>query len=271
VIHDITVIIIVMSISIISLSPLLQSQAQAIAKQYHFDYIEATGLKPHTRFQLQLSEHNLQLVDFNNTTFGPLTINFITGKTAHRRLYGGGKSQLLAKAVGLNKGFKPHLIDATTGLAQDSFVLACLGCKVTMLERSPVLAAMLNNALQHAREVSEISAIVTSMQLIHTDSIEQLCATKLENEPDIIYLDPMFPEKKSHALVKKEMQYLQHLVGKDIDSSQLLSCAIKQAKYRVVVKRPAKAPYLDGQKPQLELGSKKQRFDIYINQKLPIN
>jgi len=259
-----------MSISIISLSPLFQSQAQAIAKQYNFEYIESTELKANTRFQLQLSAQNLQLVDYNNPTFNPLIIDFIAGKAAHRRLYGGGKSQLLAKAVGLNKGFKPNLIDATTGLAQDSFVLACLGCKVTMLERSPVLAALLEHALQRAREDSEISPIIASMQLIHSDSIKQLCTTKLSSQPDIIYLDPMFPEKKGHALVKKEMQYLQHLVGKDIDSSQLLSCAIKQAKYRVVVKRPAKAPYLDGQKPQLQLGSKKQRFDIYINQKLPV-
>ena len=259
-----------MSISIISLFPALQSQAQAIAKKYDFQYLEPTDQKPSSRFQLQLSEQHLQLVDFNNNTYGPLIIDFISGKVSHRRLYGGGKSQLLAKAVGLNKGFKANLIDTTTGLAQDSFVLASLGCKVTMVERSPPLAAMLNDALQRAREDSEISEIISSMKVIQADSIELLCNHKLETAPDIIYCDPMFPEKKGHALVKKEMQYLQYLIGKDMDSAQLLSCAIEQAKYRVVVKRPAKAPYLDGQKPQLELATKKQRFDIYINKKLPV-
>jgi len=259
-----------MSIPIISLSPKLQSQAKSIASQYGFQYEDMDNTISTSHFQLQLSEQHLQLVDNQNSHFAPLVIDFIAGKAAHRRLYGGGKSQLLAKAVGLNKGFKAKIIDATAGLAQDSFVLACLGCKIIMLERSPILAAMLDNALQKARLDSEVNEIISSINLIHTNSIRYLCDTLIESKPDIIYLDPMFPDKKGHALVKKEMQYLQHLVGKDIDSSQLLSCAIKQAKYRVVVKRPAKAPYLDGQKPQLELASKKQRFDIYINQKLPI-
>jgi 16S rRNA (guanine1516-N2)-methyltransferase len=267
-----------MSITIKSLSPALQSRAQAIANKYRFEYIPTSAQNYNknshstaTRFQLQLTEQHLQLVDFDNSSYAPLIIDFISGKTAHRRLYGGGKSQLLAKAVGLNKGFKANLFDATTGLAQDSFVLACLGCKVTMSERSPILNAMLDDALKRASEINEISDIIASMSLIQSDSIKFLCTTDLEDKPDIIYLDPMFPEKKGHALVKKEMQYLQHLIGQDNDSGQLLSCAIKQAKYRVVVKRPAKAPYLDGQKPQLELGSKKQRFDIYINKKLPVN
>jgi len=260
-----------MSITIISLSPAQESQAQAIARKYNFEYRPLhSQFSNNSRFQLQLAEQHLQLVDFDNSSFAPLIIDFISGKSAHRRLYGGGKSQLLAKAVGLNKGFKANLYDATTGLAQDSFVLACLGCKVTMLERSPIIAAMLSDALQRASKVTEIGKIISSMRLIHNDSIKLLCTTSLETKPDIIYLDPMFPEKKGHALVKKEMQYLQHLVGKDTDSSQLLACAIKQAKYRVVVKRPAKAPYLEGLQPQLELGSKKQRFDIYINKKLPV-
>ncbi len=266
-----------MSISIVSLSPSNQSQAQSIAKLYHFNYLSGSEQGSPSRFQLQLTEKHLQLVDLENTSFKPLIIDFTSGKTAHRRLYGGGKSQLLGKAVGLDKGFKPKLLDATTGLGQDSFVLACLGCKVIMLERSAALAAMLKYALQRASEISDIQDIIQNITLIHTDSIRQLCDNHIENslqfvlqnKPDIIYLDPMFPEKKGHALVKKEMQYLQQLIGKDNDSSQLLSCAIKQAKYRVVVKRPAKAPYLDGQKPQLELASKKQRFDIYINLKLP--
>ena len=263
-----------MSISIVSLSPANQSQAQSIASEYGFIYQTESEPVSAERFQLQLSEKHLQLVDLKNISYGPLVIDFITGKSSHRRLYGGGKSQLLGKAVGLNKGFKPYVLDATTGLGRDSFVLACLGCKVTMFERSVVLAAMLNDALQRASKESELYDIIQNITLIHADSIKQLCNKPEENvlqeQPDIIYLDPMFPEKKGHALVKKEMQYLQHLIGQDIDSSNLLSCAVKQAKYRVVVKRPAKAPYLDEQKPQLELSSKKQRFDVYINQKLPV-
>ncbi|MFK5984688.1 MAG: class I SAM-dependent methyltransferase [Pseudomonadota bacterium] len=270
-----------MTISISPSTPSLQLETKKIAQKYQFNYLDCIDTATENHFHLQLTEQHLQLIDLQNSAYNPLLISFVSGKTDHRRLYGGGKSQLLAKAVGLNKGFKAHILDATAGLGGDSFVLACLGCKVTLLERSPVLAAMLADALYRGQQSEEIKSIIASMQLIHADSVQFLCADKAKDktnneqqteqcsQPDIIYLDPMFPDKKGSALVKKEMQYLQQLVGKDMDSSQLLSCAIQQAKYRVVVKRPIRAPLLDGQKPILQLASKKQRFDIYINQKLP--
>jgi 16S rRNA (guanine1516-N2)-methyltransferase len=261
-----------MTIFLTSLKTELEVQATSLAKRYNIPLNSSQNKE--IGLQLQLTSQHLQLVNLDNHSYGPLYIDFIAGKTDHRRLYGGGKSQLLAKSVGLNKGFKGHILDATAGLAGDGFVLASLGCQITLLERSPILSAMIDNALQDAQKVEGIRDIIKSIKLIHTDSLHYLCMENnkdlIENKPDIIYLDPMFPDKKGSALVKKEMQYLQLLIGKDLDSSQLLCCAIKQAKYRVVVKRPAKAPYLDGQQPQLELSSKKQRFDIYINKKLPI-
>ncbi len=267
-----------MPIIITATSPNLESKAKQIAKQFNFEYqpcFNVLDLNPSSseQFLLQLTDQYLQLIDTQNSSYHPLKINFVSGKSDHRRLYGGGKSQLLAKAVGLNKGFKAHILDATAGLGGDSFVMASLGCTVTLLERSPILAAMLDDAITRAGQVGEVKQISQSMQLIHHDSIHYLCHTarhtKLFKKPDIIYLDPMFPEKKGSALVKKEMQYLQQLIGKDDDSVALLSCAIKQAKYRVVVKRPIKAPFIGDKKPLLQLSSKKQRFDIYINQKLP--
>ncbi|MEL7401451.1 MAG: class I SAM-dependent methyltransferase, partial [Pseudomonadota bacterium] len=59
------------------------------------------------------------------------------------------------------------------------------------------------------------------------------------------------------------------LVGKDPDADELLSAALSVARYRVAVKRPAKAPFLADTKPTYQLEGKTSRYDIYVNQKIP--
>jgi 16S rRNA (guanine1516-N2)-methyltransferase len=79
----------------------------------------------------------------------------------------------------------------------------------------------------------------------------------------------MFPHKKKSALVKKEMQAFQRLLGPDQDSEALLSNALNYATSRVVVKRPVSAPELansQDRKPTMAIRSKKHRFDVYIIQ-----
>ena len=69
-------------------------------------------------------------------------VDFLSGALAHRRKYGGGKGQAIAKAIGFKQGTPPpSVLDATAGLGKDAFVMACLGCAVTLLERSPIVAA----------------------------------------------------------------------------------------------------------------------------------
>ncbi len=62
------------------------------------------------------------------------------------------------------------------------------------------------------------------------------------------------------------MVALQNLVGPDLDSEKLLSAALKIAKKRVVVKRPAKAPIieLDNRKPTMSIQSPNTRYDVYV-------
>jgi len=262
-----------MSISLLNQDPDQLEYLQEISQRWNIPLIQQTSSEktvPSNRFFLKLIEGKLQLIDTYPDGPGPLTIDFVTGSSAHRRLYGGGKGQMIAKAVGLNKGFKGNILDATAGLGGDAFVLASLGCQVTLLERSPIIAALLDDALKRGENDTDTSEIIGRMQLIPQDSLEFLKQTEIKPPIHIIYLDPMFPEKKNSALVKKEMQYLQQIIGKDEDSDQLLELAMQHAAYRVVVKRPKSAPHLNNQKPQLELKSKGQRFDIYIRQKLPI-
>ena len=84
------------------------------------------------------------------------------------------------------------------------------------------------------------------------------------DRPQVVYLDPMFPHRRKKALVKKEMQLLQQLLGEDLDSADLLSAALDTARERVVVKRPRTALPLVGRKPDTTMQSPHHRFDIYF-------
>lgn len=212
------------------------------------------------KYQLETIADKLSLV-INDSSFTPLTIDFLAGKASHRREYGGGRGQLIAKAVGLKKYKQPTVLDLTAGLGQDAFVLACLGCRVTMLERSDVMAALLRDALQRLFESD--AAATLSLKLIHQDA--QTYLQQLNEQPDIIYLDPMYPDTKNTAQPKKEMQVLRELIGDDEDAAQLLPLAQAKARYRVVVKRPRHGELLTSLTPDVVYAGKSSRYDVYIN------
>lgn len=90
-------------------------------------------------FSLHYDDKGLSLYKTDEPKLGAINVDFVTGAVAHRRKFGGGKGQSIAKAVGLNKGATPVVLDATAGLGRDGFVLASLGCKVILHERHPWL------------------------------------------------------------------------------------------------------------------------------------
>jgi len=206
-------------------------------------------------------------------------IDFISGDLAHRKQFGGGRGQSIAKAIGLKQGSAPPtVLDATAGLAKDAFVLACLGCPMILVERSPFIVELIRDAIERAKEDEHFQSILnTGFEVIQDSSInylhqlyEMLTDSNSENNypdviyPDVIYLDPMYPDRKKSASVKKNMQILQTLLGKDEDTSELLDAALKVAKKRVVVKRPKGSSNLSKVKPTYQVNSKKTRYDIYI-------
>ncbi|WP_422132760.1 class I SAM-dependent methyltransferase [Endozoicomonas sp. ALD040] len=194
----------------------------------------------------------------------PISVDFVGGKAGHRRKFGGGKGQDIAKAVGLNKGVKPHVLDATGGLGRDAFVLASLGCKVTVIERSPVIAALLEDGIRRAIADPEVSEIAGRMQLIKEDSRHAMASSlSLGKQFDVVYLDPMFPHKEKSAEVKKEMKIFQALLSGDPDADELLEPALKLAQYRVVIKRPRLSPELGNTSPTYKLEGKACRYDIH--------
>lgn len=209
--------------------------------------------------QLWLSGHGLAL---NMPSLGkPFYIDFNGGKYDHRRKFGGGRGQPLAKAVGLKQGQNPSVIDATAGFARDAFVLASLGCSVTMIEQNAIMAALLADALSRATQNADTADIAVRMKIHHSNAIQFLTENYIT--ADVIYMDPMYPTREKSALVKKDMQLLHQLAGADTDSAELLAVARQKAGKRVVVKRPKGAEFVGEQKPSASIQSKNTRFDIY--------
>ena len=227
------------------------------------------GLAQHGEagFALQVGADGLQLVELVEHGPGPVRVDFVEGAAAHRRLHGGGVGQMIAKAVGVQAGIRPHVLDATAGLGRDAFVLATLGCQVDMVERQPLVAALLEDGLQRAALDAEVGPIVARMHLHSANAIE-LMRNWVGDVPQVIYLDPMFPQRDKSALVKKEMRLFKPLVGEDPDAPALLEAALALASHRVVVKRARKAPAIAGAKPGYVLDGKSSRFDIYPKKSL---
>ncbi|MEJ2345237.1 MAG: class I SAM-dependent methyltransferase [Gammaproteobacteria bacterium] len=195
---------------------------------------------------------------------GAVYAEFVHGAAGHRHRAGEGAGQPLARAVGVRGGARPSVVDATAGLGRDAFVLAGLGCEVRLVERSPVVAALLENALARAQADPRTAPVVARMALAPGDAITLLQDLARHQRPAVVYLDPMYPHRSKSALVKKEMRLFRRLVGGDEDAPALLSAALACARQRVVVKRPRGAAAIAGPAPTMVINGKNTRYDVYV-------
>ena len=256
--------------------PPLLSQAETLAVSLQLPLLRDQSPESidTAEFVVLFAEVGIQLQQTGRKAPGPIVAEFTEGAVDHRRKFGGGKGQMIAKAVGVKAGVYPRVLDATAGLGKDSFVLASLGCYMTMIERSPIVQFLLADGLQRAQcfaraQDIELLHVINRMQLVTRDSRLYLESLTPDQFPDVIYLDPMFPERHKTADVKKEMAAFHQIVGKDEDADALLPLALAHVNYRVVVKRPRKAPLLNNQTPSYQLEGKSSRYDIYTIKKLP--
>ncbi|WP_133137333.1 class I SAM-dependent methyltransferase [Legionella rowbothamii] len=223
----------------------LHEHALVLAEQLHFD------LDKDANPCLLLSEAGLAL---KMHRFSLLSPDFHATHWMKRRQE--GKKQGLVRACKPTHGLK--IIDATAGWGRDAAVLASFGAEVLMLERHPVMAALLADALLR-QETLDKQQLQLSLQACDTITfLKQLSATEY---PDVIYIDPMHPERSKSALVKKDMQVLQQMIGADEDAVELIETAVTRVKQRVVVKWPQKIKPLLPANASIE--GKTVRFDIY--------
>jgi 16S rRNA (guanine1516-N2)-methyltransferase len=248
-------------VAVTATEPQLQLVAQNIAKQYFFPYIDGDQQEEFA-FILILSKQGLALKSTEKKDWSNLQVDFLKGTLGYRLRHVQGQKQLLAKAVGSKIHPKANILDLTAGLGNDGFILAQLGFSITLLERSPIIAALLQDGLDRALNDKEYAA--NDIQLIHAEAKTYLNQIDTKKLPDIIYLDPMYPHSNKSALVKKEMRFLRQIVGNDTDASTLLPLALALARKRVIVKRARSAAFLSTLKPQHSISGKRLRFDIYL-------
>jgi 16S rRNA (guanine1516-N2)-methyltransferase len=237
--------------------------AQTICDKWGFE-LKALHEVPSEGFYLSVNEQVLALADASEPKTRPIEVDFASPASLYRKQHGGGRKEPIVKAIGLKGHDHWHVLDATPGLGRDAFVLVSQGCHVTMVERSPVVAALLEDGIR--RLALRFETLAQRMSLQHGNSAEVMQYWK-HGDVNAIYLDPMFPHKKKSALVKKEMRLFQQLLGHDPDADALLAPAIALASHRVVVKRPNSAPVLAEKEPSMAIESKKHRFDVYLSQK----
>lgn len=264
-----------LSLSVISVSSTIDSsiilqKALALAAKLNLPFAPSIDQRP-TEFVLAYTPKGLQLLHMPLETQKAtclLFVDFVHGKNGFRLAQNCTIKQPLARAAALKPGFRPTILDATAGKGADGFVLASLGCRVTMCERSPVIGALLEDGLNRAACEQKTAAIVEQrINLEIGDSRDYLNNTSKTFHT--IYLDPMYPDRHASALNKQTLRTIRSLVGGDPDGASLLETALIKAENRVVVKRPHKAPLLSALHPSHIIAMKNSRFDVYLTFKSP--
>lgn len=219
--------------------------AAALAERLHLELHEAE-----TDQQLLVTDRGLLL---KISPFLPLQVDF--SSTVWQKRHDEGKKQGLIRACKPVKGMR--IIDATAGWGRDAAILATYGSEVLMLERNPLMSAMLEDAVNRQDDNSKA---LLQLKVKNQDAICYLQNLKRSDYPDLIYLDPMHPARQKSALVKKDLQVLQQLIGPDQDALALLQLAKTRAR-KVVVKWPQNLPPL--MTPSGNIAGRTVRFDIW--------
>ena len=168
--------------------------------------------------------------------------------------------EMIAKAVKTDKKGLTA-VDATAGMGEDSLLIAACGYDVTLHEQNPVVALLLKDTVRRAKKIPELKEIASRMHVVEGNSIE-LLSNRLD-PVDVIYLDPMFPERQKSSLINKKLQLIQKMEAPCSEEDELFDAAIKAGPSKIIVKRPLKAPYLAGRKPNYSLEGKAIRYDCY--------
>lgn len=213
----------------------------------------------HTDYQLENIDGRLTVRFHPDTGLADYCVDFTDPTLLYRIDKGGGRSQAIAKAVGIKKGRPlPNVLDHTAGFGRDAFVLAALGCRVHMREQCPAVRALLADGLRRAKEDPGIGAWVSARL-----SLQEEEDAPPPFVPQTVYLDPMYPPRKKSAAVKKDLRVLRALAGDCDLTVPLFEQAMRLAAERVVIKRPARAEFIIPQKPDGIVETPNHRFEIY--------
>ena len=228
-------------------------KANRIAEKLHIPLITKEECA-YAELLLLLCKEGIVLTD------GKLSLHGDYTKLLRRLKYHNLSQEALIRAVRI-KGRCQGLtaIDCTAGMGEDSLLLAAAGFSVTLCEHNPIITLLLKDTIERAKSIPELADIVSRMTVIEGNS--ECILSKLKVSPDIIFLDPMFPMKKKKSLVKEKLQVLQKLESPCTNEEILLQAAMQARPTRIVIKRPAKGPYLANIKPSYSISGDSMRYD----------
>lgn len=213
------------------------------------------------RFILRYEDRGLTLYSTEPDAPGGLCVDFAS-REMQRRGRESLKAQNLGKALGLKSLRHPVILDATAGLGTDSFLFSAAACQVFMLERNPIVHALLADALNRAASSSEALKAIAARMCLQQDDFLHI---KLDTETfDVVYLDPMFPARKKSAKSGKGMYLLQQLIADSTNEQMMLQRAMRLARKRVVVKRARLSPAIGEHRPDISFAGSSNRFDVYL-------
>ncbi len=243
-----------------------QDKANILAQELHLPIVEDMS-ESVFQYHLLYTDNCLTLQQnpkLSQYKISPIYVDYLHHGKIIPRLATSSLRNPLAKAMGLKANKRPSIVDATAGMGMDGITLAYLGCKVTLMERSPIIHALLNDGLLRAKMNSALLPIIRdNITLISANSISQLA--NLSYTPESVLLDPMYPQTSKTALQKKEMRILRDIVGDDFDSEELFTTALEIVESRVVVKRPKGAEHISQSlQPTTQIFMKSGRFDVYL-------
>ncbi len=199
---------------------------------------------------IDLTDQTPTFFDLEGNKF---SINFELDRRNYQKKKSSLKKELIARAMGSGRAGM-RILDLSAGLGIDAVFLSQMGFEVTAIERNAFIFLALNDAIQNSK-------IEMNLKFFF-DSAQNYLQKNIGNH-DVIYFDPMFPDKKKSALPKQEMVFFRNLVGADEDAENVLELALQRKEiHRVVVKRPIKAPSLL-KKPDFKVEGKLVRFDVY--------
>lgn len=222
---------------------------------------------------IQIKEYNTKLAEIGlalqNTpeglilTDGELSIMADFRDMLPRLKQSNLQREMLVKAARIKGQEMPQtLVDATAGFGEDSLILAAAGFQVRLYEFDEIIAALLQDCLDRASQLSGLKDPVSRMELICGDSVKGMLT--LDYKPDIVLLDPMFPARQKSALIKKKFQLIQRLESPCSTEEDLLNAAMVADPKRIVIKRPLKGPFLADRKPSYSLEGKAIRYDCFV-------
>lgn len=224
-----------------------ESRIESIAEKYGFSVLSDT-CTGQCRFTLEFNDGALKLNEPGKIRYRSLYVRSNNISRASRRT-------LLGQAIGRKT---KTVVDATAGLGGDSVLLARMGYTVFAVERNPVVSALLEDG------IGRISVISDWMSIGHGYGDARLILAGMNEMPDVIYLDPMYPGgRKQSVKVARPLRILRELAGDDTDADELLAVCLESALKRVVVKRPHFAEPLDREGLTGSVSGKLVRYDIY--------